>query len=69
MSENKIVKYMFYVGVFTVTMIYYIFAAFVLEKAFFENIEYISNLNIAISKCVFKNDKNYKPEKIEILPG
>ena len=45
MSENKIVKYMFYVGVFTVTMIYYIFAAFVLEKAFFENIEYISMCN------------------------
>ena len=40
-----------------------------LARCTIENIEYISNLNIAISKCVFKNDKNYKPEKIEILPG
>ena len=34
-----------------------------------ENIEYISNLNIATSKCLFKNGKNYSPEKIEIVPG
>ena len=40
-----------------------------LARCTIENIEYISNLNIAISKCVFKNDKNYKPEKIVILPG
>jgi hypothetical protein len=40
-----------------------------LARCTIENIKYISNLNIATSKCVFKNDKNYKPEKIEILPG
>ena len=34
-----------------------------------ENIEYISNFNIATSKCLFKNDKNYSPEEIEIVPG
>ena len=41
----------------------------VLARCTVENIENISNLNIATSKCVFKNDKIYNPEKIEILPG
>ena len=41
----------------------------ILARCTIENIENISNLDIATSKCEFKSDKRYNPEKIEILPG